>query len=336
MRESIYTNNEVFDNCYKKVLTHLNEGIKAKDIPKKLDSEYIPKEMKQFLIDLGLLKYFRKVDKIQIVYRVVSILVLIQFILNLLFVSFLGQLAIDAPSDNIDYSTFSIPILFSLAGVCISILIVINSFKESIYSTVVIFISLLLLSQVYNDIFIIFKTTSLFYWIPVLIFIAALFLTIRNSLPKRERMLRLLKKFKKCGIEIASIPEELVFHSKEFSESNIFKMYSKEPDPKSFFKNLPYAVIQNPTEPDLRKWLNKKKRNNKILIIVCSIYALFMVVLMFSFSISEIGVYEMIIVLFIIGFIISLFLRRSGINKIDEKYLSEALMNIKNKKLVNY
>lgn len=329
MRKSIYTNSEFFSNCYNKICALLNEGTEVDAIPEKLDSEYLPKEIKLLLNDLGLVKHFQKVDKIQIVYRILSIIVFLQFVLNFLFVVFFASLAKDTPSANVDFAFFSIPILLSLVGIFLSILLVINSFWENHISTVIIFISFLFFSQVYTDTFIIFNSTSIFYWVPILIFISTFLLTIRLAQTKRARILRLLKMFKQNGIERSSIPEEFSIHSQNNSESNILKSYSKKPNPKDLFKNLPYKVKKNPTESDLRKWIYKKKINNIILLVLTSILILFIITLIIFSPRKDFNVYEMIQFIFVIACFNYLLLKRNSLNKIDDEYLSNALNEIK-------
>jgi len=332
MRKSIYTSCEIFKACYKKILSLLVDRIAIEKIPKELESTYLPKETELFLYDLGLLKRFRHVDRIQIFYRILSIIVLLQFIVNFLFLIFFASLANETTSENIDFTFLSMPILLSLVGIAISILLVVNSFWENIISTVIIVISFLGFSQIYNETFIIFKSSTLYYWIPVIFFILAFILTIRIGLPKRERLLRLIKKFKKCGIDISSIPEELAIHSYNKTESNIVKLFSKAPDPKLFFKNLPYKVRQNPTEDDLIKWTTKKKRNNKIFLILTGIFILAIIALIIFAPRNDFSVYEMIQFFFVIGFFIYLFLRRKSLLRIDDKYILDALNVINSKK----
>ncbi len=336
MRKSIFTSCEIFITCYKKIQSLLSEGMDIEKVPKELESTYLPKEIKLFLYDLGLLKRFIKVDKIQIVYRILSIIVLLQFLLNFLFLIFFASLANDTSSANVDFTFLSMPILLSLVGIAISTLLVINSFWENIISTVIIFISFLFFSQIYNETFIIFKSSSFLYWIPVVFFLLVFILTIRMGLPKRERLLKLIKKFNKCGMDIASIPEGLAVHSHNKTEFSIFKLFSKAPDPKLFFKNLPYKVMQNPTESELIKWIYKKKRNNKILLVLTGVFILFIIVFIVFNPYNDYSVYEMLQFILVITIFFYLIIKNKSLKNIDDDYISQALINIKNKSIKSY
>jgi len=329
MRKSIYSKNEIFRKCYYKLIALISEGIKVADLPSNLENEFLPNEIKLLLKDLGSVKYFKKVDKVQIVYRILSIIVLLQFIINFLLVVFFASLAKDSTSANIDFNYFSMSVFYSLGGLIIAILLVINSFWENIISTTIVLISFFFFSQIYNDAFIIFKTTSVFYWIPILIFISTFLLTVRLALPKRERMLSLLKRLKKNEIDIFSIPEELSAYSRQFDENNLLSSYSKAPDSKGFFKNLPYKAKKNPTENDLLNWVSKKKRNNFILLILVGIFLLgFLAIFMFA-PFEKVDVYQMIQFIFGIGIWIYLFLKRESLRKIDNNYIKEAILSLK-------
>jgi len=332
MRKSIYSNNEIFNKCYNKIFSLINEGVEVKDLPSNLENEFLLNEIKLLLKDLGSLKYFKKVDKIQIVYRILSIMVLFQFIINFLFAVSLASLAKDSTSANIDFNYFSISVFYSFSGLIIAILLVINSFWENLISTTIVLISFFFFSQFYNEAFISFKTTSVFYWIPVIIFISTFLLTVRLVFPRRQRMLHLLKLLKKNEIDITSIPEELSIYSKQFSEKSLLSSYSKVPNSQEFFKSLPYKVKKNPTENDLLNWVSKKKRNNFIILVLLGVFLLGYLAL-FVFAPSEkIDVDQMIQVIVGIGIWIYLFLKRESLNKIDHNYINEAILSLKDKK----
>ena len=330
MRKSIYSKNEIFKNCYNKISSQIKEGVKVENLPSNLENEFLPNEIKLLIQDLGSLKYFKKVDKVQIVYRILSIIVLLQFIINFLLVIFFASLAKDYTTANIDFSYFSMSVFYSLGGLILSILLVINSFWENPISTMLVLISFFFFSQVYNETFIIFKPTSVFYWLPILIFVIVFLLTIRLAFPKRGRMLILLKKLKKNGIDISSIPEELVAYSKQFEESSFLYFHFKVPDPKVLFKNLPYKIKKNPTEDDLMNWVSKKKRNNFILLLLLGIFQLGYLAIFFFAPFDKVDVYQLIQFCLGVGIWIYLFTKRESLKKINKKYISESLLLLKN------
>lgn len=329
MRKSIYSSNEIFTACYSKISTLIEGGIKVDELPAKLESEYLPKEIKLFVDDLGLVKSFKKVDNIQILYRILAVIVLLLFIMNFLFVVVFASIAKENPSVKVDFAFFSLPILFSLIGIFISILQVINSFWESPTFSNIILISFFFFSQVYRETFIIFKSTSAFYWLPVIIFVSTFLLTIRLVFPTRERMLRLLKKLRQNGIEISSIHEELSTNIQNQNKTSILKFYEQKPNSKEFFYNLPYKVKKNPTEVELITWVKKKRRNNNIFLALLTIFICAYGVLFAFTPADEINVYEIIQLLLGIVFWIYLFLKRKSIKRIDENYINTALAEMK-------
>lgn len=329
MRKSIYSKNEIFKKCYDKVSSLVSEGVKVEDLPSKLEGEYLPNEIKLLIKDLGSVKHFNKVDRIQIIYRILSILVLLQFLINFLLVVFFASLAKDSTSANVDFNYFSMSVFYSLGGLILSILLVVNSFWENVISTTIILISFFFFSQVYNEAFIIFDTTSMFYWVPILIFVSVFLLTARLAFPKRERMLRLMKRLKKYYIEITSIPEELVTYSKQFDETSLLSSYSKVPDSKEFFKNLPYKVKKDPTENELVNWVTKKKRNNFILLLLLGIFLLGYVAIFIFAPFEKVDVSQMIQFFIGVGIWIYLFMKRESLKKINSEYIENALLELK-------
>ncbi len=333
MRKSIYSENEIFEKCYDRISSLISEDVKVEDLPSKLEEDYLPNEIKLLIKDLGSVKYFKKVDRIQIIYRILSFVVLLQFIINLLLVVFFASLAKDSPTANVDFSYFSMPVFYSLGGLILSVMLVVNSFWENVFSTGIILISFLIFSQVYNDAFVIFETTSMFYWIPVLVFISVFLLTVRLAFPKRERMLLVLRKLKKNGIDISSIPEELVTYAEQFDDSSLLSSYSKAPDSKEFFKNLPYKIKKNPTEDELLNWVIRKRRNNNILIAILGLFLFTMIALIISVGLEKIDVYEIIQMFLGLGGWVYLLLKRESLKKIDTNYINTALGDIKGNNL---
>ncbi len=220
-------------------------------------------------------------------------------------------------------------VLYSLCGLILSILLVINSFWENVISSTIVLISFLLFSQIYNDAFIIFQTSSVFYWIPTLIFISTFLLTVRLVFPKRGRLLSLLKQLKKNEIDVFSIPEELSTYSKQFDESGLLSSYSKVPDSKVFFKNLPYKVKMNPKEIDLMYWVSKKKRNNFILLLLLGITSFGYIAILIFVPFEKVDVNQMIQFCLIIGIWVYLFTKRKSLKKIDSEYIKQALLYLK-------
>ncbi len=93
MRKSIYSKNKIFKKSYDKISSLISKGVKVENLLSILEGEYLPNEIKSFIKDLGSVKYFNKVDRIQIVYRILSIIVLSQFVVNFLLVVFFANLA---------------------------------------------------------------------------------------------------------------------------------------------------------------------------------------------------------------------------------------------------
>lgn len=329
MRKSIYSKNEIFKKCFEKISSLINEGICVEDLPTKLEDEYLPNESKLFIKDLGSVKYFKKVDRLQIIYRILSIVVLLQFLINFLLVVLFASITKESPTANIDFNYFSMPMLYSLGGLFLSILLVVNSFWENVASTTIVLISFLFFSQVYNEAFIIFETTSFFYWIPIIIFVSVFLLTARLAFPKRERKLILLKRLKKNNIALSSIPEELATYAKQFDDSSLLGSYSKVPDSKEFFKNLPYKTKKNPTEDELFNWVSKKKRNNFLLLLVMGIFLLGYIALSVFAPQEKVDVYLMIQFFLGVALWLYLFMKRESLKKINSEYIENAVLELK-------
>ncbi len=329
MRKSIHSNIEIFKSSYNKICELVDNHVKVDEIPHRLEAEYLPNEIKELIEDIKRIRTFKKIDKVHIIYRCLSIIVLLLFIANFLLLVSLASLAIKNPTSTTDLSFFSMPILFSLAGIILSIILVINSFWENQFLTGLILISFFFFSQVFTDTFIIFNSSSIFYWLPIMIFIITFFLTVRLALPKRERALRLLKKLDKIGVEISSIPEELFANTSNLNQTGFFESFSRPPNSKAFFKNLPYLVKKNPTSADLINWTQKKKGNNVIFLVLTGVIILLIITLLIIIPLSDFSVYEMIEFISIIAFFLYLFFKRKSLNKIDDSYISNALREIK-------
>jgi hypothetical protein len=329
MRKSISSNNQNFKVVYNEICTLINNGIKVDELQEQLEKSYLPNEVKTLLNTLGSVKKFTKVDKIQIIYRIIAFIVLLQFVINLLFLAFLYS-APNIAHANVNNTFLSFPILLSLIGIIISILLVINSVWENSIYAVIVILSFLFYSQVYNDTFIIFKTTSVYYWIPLLFFVLAFLMTLRTMLPQREKILKLLKNLRQNHIEITSIPDELSNEEKGYTWKGIIDSLAKTPNSKNFFANIPYQVKKNPTESDLGKWINKKRRNNKILILIVGITIFVYLSISVFLGIQGFDIYEFLEFLLLIGFLGFLLIKKKSLDKIDNEYVSEYLKDIQN------
>ena len=93
MRKSIYYKNKIFIKCYDRISSLISEGVKVENLLSIPEGEYSPNEIKSIIKDHGSVKYFNKVDRIRIVYRILSMIVFSQFVVNFLLIVFFANIA---------------------------------------------------------------------------------------------------------------------------------------------------------------------------------------------------------------------------------------------------
>jgi len=205
-RKPINETKERFRIALKKVTDLIVNGTDPSDIHNYLKTEYQEKEIIGLIENLRRLKNFKKVDTISVIYRILTILYFILLVVNLYIMTFLFNLQQELTSveTKIDFAS---PASGSLVGALIFIFVIFNAFKETALGDIFVMLLVSIFSSFAFDIFILFKESSIYHWIPIIIYLAIFVLSFRAIKGKRIELLTFSKQIKKSGLNL-----EPVFH----------------------------------------------------------------------------------------------------------------------------
>lgn len=207
-RKPINETKERFRIALEEVSDLIVNGTDPSEIPNFLKTEYQEKEIIGLIENFRRLKDFKKVDKISVIYRIITILYFILLIANLYIMIFLFNLQQELTSleTKVDFAG---PAFGSLVGALIFIFVIFNAFKETALGDIFIMLLVSIFSSSALDIFILFKESSIYYWIPIIIYLAIFVLSYRPLRGKRIQLLMFSKQIKKSSLNLEAIFSKL-------------------------------------------------------------------------------------------------------------------------------